>query len=291
MNTLIYTSIYSNLWGTAFGGRPSRARHYRISLKNILNLNPNKVVCFTSKEELLDLQNWFYVENNISKDLLEFGVFDLKNTKMYDKLENLKKYHEITTLDRCFEIQYNKFFWLDHLSNLANYDRVYWCDAGLSHEGLFPKKYSYGKGFESSFCFNVFNQNYLQYLNELSKDGILLLGKNNTNEFYWSTSLPKKYYENYQNNIHVIGGLFGGTVSNMMTFQKHFDSLLSKLLENEKSLFYEELLMSCIYFNYQNNFVLLEFDDWYEREYSNKKDKPISYFFNLFETPYKYLLK
>lgn len=285
MKTLIYTSIYANLWGTTFGGRPSRAHHYKLSLRNILNLSPTKVMCFTSKEELEDLQNWFYIENNVSQDLLEFQVFDLKNSKMYDKIKKLKKDHHMTRLDRCFEIQYNKFFWLDNLSNLTSYDRVYWCDAGLSHEGLFPRKYSYGTGFESSFSFTLFNENFLQYLNSVSKNKIILIGKNNTNEFYWSRTLPETYYKEYQNTVHIIGGLFGGTVSNMLTLQKQFINLLTNLLENESSLFYEELLMSCIYFNYQNNFVLLEFDDWYERENSDRADKVISYFFNLFETP------
>ena len=39
MKTLLITSIYSDLWGTEFGGRPSRDYHYRASLlSNMTNL-------------------------------------------------------------------------------------------------------------------------------------------------------------------------------------------------------------------------------------------------------------
>jgi hypothetical protein len=110
MKTLIYTSIYSNLWGTEFGGRPSRGLHYKYSLLSILKLNPDKLICFTSKEELPELKSWFYEINKISEDKLEFIVFDLTKSRFFNEIRNLKNLSEIITSDRCYEIQYNKFF-------------------------------------------------------------------------------------------------------------------------------------------------------------------------------------
>ena len=79
MKTLLLTSIYTKLWGTDLGGRTSRDHHYKWSLLNILNTKPTKVVCFTSEEELPELEAWFYHVQKVNKELLEFKVYDLYN--------------------------------------------------------------------------------------------------------------------------------------------------------------------------------------------------------------------
>ena len=61
MSVKFITCVYSDLHGTEFGGRPSRHYHYRSSLKNILNLEADKFVCFVPQEELNDLKNHFYI--------------------------------------------------------------------------------------------------------------------------------------------------------------------------------------------------------------------------------------
>ena len=121
--TLLVTSIYAKLWGTEFGGRPSREHHYKISLLNILNMKPNKVICFTSPEEIVDLENFFYRDNQISKEFLELKIFDLKNTRYFEKIFSKKDLEVMKNFDRCFEIQYNKFFWTDELFEMFDYDK------------------------------------------------------------------------------------------------------------------------------------------------------------------------
>jgi hypothetical protein len=97
MKTLIITSIYNNLWGTKFGGRPSREAHYKLSLLNILNLEAYKFICFTSPEELSNLENFYYEEHNISRDILELIPFNLEDSKYYDKIDLIKDYEWIKT--------------------------------------------------------------------------------------------------------------------------------------------------------------------------------------------------
>ena len=99
MKTLIYTSIYSYLWGTEFGGRPSRERHYKLSLKKIIELNADKYICFVPQNELNDVTNFFYIQNKISTDKLEFIVFDLNQTKYFNQLRKLK---DIDSRSICF---------------------------------------------------------------------------------------------------------------------------------------------------------------------------------------------
>jgi hypothetical protein len=282
MKTLIYTSIYSNLWGTEFGGRPSREYQYKSSFYNILNINADKFICFTSKEELPSLEKYFYLEKKVDKTRLEFIVFDLKQTKHFEAIDSKKNIELMKQFDRCFEIQYNKFFWLELIENLNQYDRVFWVDAGLSHSGLFPENFSFGPGYDKYFWFDVFNENFLDYLVRETEEKIIIVGKENTGEFYWSKTLPRNYYNSYNSSYHIIGGFFGGKVNKLLEFKTKFEDLLLELLKNENQNYMEELIMSCLYFNYTQDFNLLTFQDWYERP--NHKENAVKYFFNLFDS-------
>jgi hypothetical protein len=266
MKTLIVTSIYANLWGTEFGGRASRFHHYRISLLNMLNMQPSKVVCFTSEEEIAELKNFFYVQNNISEQLIEFKVFNLVDSKYFNVIKSKKNIDSMKTFDRCFEIQYNKFYWVQDLPEISEYDRVYWFDAGLSHAGLFPDCFAFGNTYERNFQFNVFNEEFLKNLNETSEDDFILVCKNNTGAYYWSVTIPEKYYNSYCKDLHVVGGFFGGKPEKYVEVIKEFDNLLSNLLLNENELYMEEQILSCLLYQNPNFFKTLVFDDWYKKE-------------------------
>ena len=285
MKILLYTSIYSNLWGTEFGGRPSRKEHYKYSLLNILNMNPSKIICFTSNEELKELEAFFYKSKGISKDKLEFKIFDLKNTKYFKEICAVKDLNETTKSDRCYEVQYNKFFWLEHIEDLHTYDRVFWIDAGLSHGGIIHSKYSRGTGYEKNFNFSLFNEDLLKRISDISKEHILLLSKNNSGHFYWSSSIPQKYYANYKRDEHIIGGMFGGTPEKILEYKNKFENILVELINNEKKLFFEELIMTCLYYNDISFFTALKFDDWYDRKDIKKYGKHVRYFYNMLEIP------
>lgn len=278
--TLFITSIYSNLWGTEYGGRPSREAHYKLSLLNVLNLKPDKVICYTSKEEVDSLKKYFYSENNINSELLEFVVFDLKRSKHFKKIQSLKDMEFMKTSDRCFEIQYNKFYWTEKiLQDDLNYDKIYWFDAGLSHGGMFPDEYCSGVGYERNFKINLFNENFLNKINNLTDDKFLMVGKNNSGAFYWSRSVPPNYFNSFDNSVHIIGGFFGGSKNKFKEVIKKFDKLLKDLLKNESELYMEEQIMSCMYFNYLEDFTLLTFDDWYQKEHH---DQSVKYFYDMF---------
>jgi hypothetical protein len=281
MKTLFITSIYSNLWGTEFGGRPSREYHYRISLQNILNMNPTKCICFTSSKEINELKNLFYNHFKIPQEKLTFVIFDLQNTKYFDEIRKLKNLEEMKRTDRCYEIQYNKFMWKYNINEIYDYDRVYWIDSGLSHGGIFPEKYQKDNSREGHYKISLFTQNYLTHLNQLTSDKVILLSKNNEGQFFWSNQVPQQYYTVFDRSKHIIGGLFGGIPKNFINFCDKFESLLVQLLRNETHLYMEELIMSCLYFNNKNDFELLEFDDWYKRDHH--KDPSIKYFYNMFE--------
>jgi len=266
MNTLFLTAIYSNLNGTDLGGRASREMHYKWSLLNILNMEPSKVICFTSEEELEGLKGWFYDIHNVDKELLEFRAYDLKDCDHYDLIQDNKDVEFVKAGDRCHEIQYMKFFWSRLLEERHEYDRLYWIDAGLSHGGLFPEKYMMGNKWEKHFLINLFTPSILERWNEMTDDSIVLMSKNNTDRYFWSQTVPENYYHSYNQDRHIIGGMFGGTPSNFDNLTDSFEHYLLKLLKEQNDLYHEELIMTCMYNNAKSKFTPLEFDDWYERE-------------------------
>ena len=265
MKELFITSIYSNLYGTELGGRPGRSQHYRWSLLNILNLKPSKVICFTSAEEIDELRDWFYVEHHTDPELLEFREFNLHESKHYDKIQANKDLSHVKKGDRCHEIQYNKFFWAELIENRYDYDRIYWIDAGLSHGGLFPVEYQVGNKWESHFNIMMFKQGVLEMWNTQSTDKVLIMAKNNTSRYYWSQTIPDKFYREYNKDKHIIGGMFGCTPKMYDELAATFEKYLLTTLDESDELYHEEKIMSCMYANDMDRYNTLDFDDWYER--------------------------
>jgi hypothetical protein len=282
MKTLLITSIYSKLWGTDLGGRISREHHYKWSLLNILNTKPTKVVCFTSEQELPELEAWFYETQSVNKELLEFRVYDLYKCDHYDLIQANKDVELVKTQDRCHEIQYMKFFWSRLIEDRHDYDRMYWIDAGLSHGGLFPDEYMMGDKWERHFLINLFTPELLARWNDSSKEEIIMFSKNNEDRYFWSQTIPHTYYNKYDKSRHVIGGMFGGTTKAYDDLTDRFEELLLSLLDKEEELYHEELILSCMAVNTPEKYNLFKFDDWYAREEWAKDNLDNILFYHLF---------
>ena len=84
MSVKFITSIYSDLYGTEYGGRINRGGHYRYSLLSLLKMTNADFLCYTSDRELESLKAFFYNEHNISPDKLKFQDFDISQTKFKD---------------------------------------------------------------------------------------------------------------------------------------------------------------------------------------------------------------
>ena len=99
MSVKFITSIYSDLYGTEFGGRHARGGHYRYSLLSLLKMTDADFLCYTSDRELSSLEEFFYVENAVSKDKLKFQVFDIGNTKFKDLINQYKNIEESNVIE------------------------------------------------------------------------------------------------------------------------------------------------------------------------------------------------
>jgi len=261
MSVKFITSIYSDLYGTEFGGRPNRGGHYRFSLLSLIKMTDADFLCYTSDREIDSLKRFFYEEHSIDSTKLKFEVFDISNTKFKDLINQYKVVEDIKRGDRCIEIQYCKFHWW--WNEDKSYDYYYWIDAGLSHCGLIPLKYLKSEHMMARYYEStLFNNDFLKNVIEDTKDKFLILGKENVRN-YWSGTVNAKWYKEYDRSIHIIGGLFGGHKSKWDEIVNLFEDYTTKIISEDKGLPHEENVMTLMWYNHTELFERKHFDIWW----------------------------
>jgi hypothetical protein len=265
MSVKFITAIYSNLSGTKFGGRQSRGGHYRFSLLSLLKMTDADFLCYTNEEEIESLKEFFYIENSISEEKLKFVVFDISNIKSTPLLNEYKNYEEAKNSDRCIEIQYSKFHWW--WNEDKSYDYYYWIDAGLSHCGLIPNMYLTGSTHPQQQYYEscMFNNNFLNNLIEYTSDKFFIMKKENSRN-YWSGTVDPKWYTNFNCEYHVIGGLFGGHRDKWDNIVNIFEDYIEKIITQDKTVPFEENILSLMYYNHSDLFIDKWFDTWWCRD-------------------------
>jgi hypothetical protein len=256
------TAIYSNLNGTEFGGRPNRGSHYRWSLLSLLKMTDADFICYTSKEEFDSLNNFFYKEHRISEEKLTVSIFDLNQNEFYELINKYKNIEQTKKSDRCIEIQYMKFIWF--LSENMSYDYYFWIDAGLSHCGLIPDKYlvQNAEYFKKYYESPLFNNKFLKNLINNTKDKFTIIGKDNVRNF-WSGTVNPVHFNQYDNTIHVIGGLFGGKKELWNPIVELFKKYVYKVTETDNRLYHEEDIMTLMFRNHPEIFFNYYFETWW----------------------------
>lgn len=272
MKIKFITAIYSDLYGSEFGGRPSRGGHYRYSLLSLLKMTNADFLCYTSEKELPTLVEFFYNQHNVSQSQLKFATFDISQTKFKDLINANKNVEETKKSDRCIEVQYSKFHWW--WNEDKTYDYYYWIDAGLSHCGIIPDLYltsthSQGRYYES----NLFQNTFLENLIEDTKDKFILLGKENDRN-YWSGTVDPKWYTEYNRSHHIIGGLFGGHRDKWDTVVNLFEGYVEKIISEDKRIYNEENIITLMYYNHMELFEVKTFDIWWHQDnFPDRNDK------------------
>jgi hypothetical protein len=262
MKIKIVTSIYSDLYGTKFGGRIGRKEHYRWSLISLMKMSEADFVCYTSENEYQDLYDFFYNQNKVDKNKLVLKTYNLSETPVKEIIKKWKNFESTKLSDRCIEIQYMKFFW--SLTESKGYDYTYWFDAGLSHSGLIPNKFL-GKnelGYRGYFESDLFNNNFLQNLIQKSDNKFLIVGKENSRN-YWSGTVNPKHFFKHDSSVHIIGGFFGGLTSLWTKIVYLFNKYLYQVSEEDKRLYHEEDIMTLLFRNHQEMFEMLYFETWW----------------------------
>jgi hypothetical protein len=252
---MIVTCYYSNLNGTIFGGRPkSFSGRY---LNGILKLSNNsqKKIIYTSKNDFNELKNFLTQKIDEEKmSLYDIKIFELNNQKFHTQIKKLK--NQIGYVgDRCLEIQYGKFeFLLNELKN--NNDYVWWVDAGLIDEHLFPIEY-----IEDLNKYNLFNDSFFNGLSKKIDNKILLFCGDRENYYLHGTPDKKYFTKNYQNKYHPIGGFFGGHSNSLKSFLNSCNEKIENVLTDGK-LYSEEIIMEIVFSEEIKNFYYDSFTTW-----------------------------
>lgn len=261
----IITCIYDGLFGSDLGGRIGRGGHYRWSLLSILKITNADFICYTSQEEKESLSNFFFNQHSIPQSRLKIEAYNLYENhfkKLFDEYENL---NETKTSDRCKPLQYMKFMWFNMEDK--SYDNYFWFDAGLSYSGLIPNKYLdcdagyYGQNFSSK----LFSNKLLENLIINSADKFTIIGKENQRN-YWSGTVNPKHFIDYNNTIHVIGGLFGGKKEIWEKIVPIFEETVVSVTMEDKRLYHEEDYMTLMFRNNEELFNMLHFDTWWHED-------------------------
>lgn len=256
------TAIYTDLYGTEFGGRPGRNHHYKWSLLSLLKMTDADFVCYTSDRELEDLKNFFYTQNSVSQEQLKFQTFNLDNHYFLELFKKYKNYEQAKKSDRCVELQYMKFIWF--LNEDMSYDYYFWIDAGLSYSGLIPNNFLTNDGnyirrfYESP----LYNNKLLENLIKNTSDKFTVIGKEN-NRNYWSPTVNQKHFINYDKSIHVIGGLFGGKKELWPVIIELFKKYTNQVTEEDKRVYHEEDIMTLMFRNHNDLFFNYYFETWW----------------------------
>jgi hypothetical protein len=273
MKIKFITCIFSHLYGTDLGGRPSRTEHYKFSLLSLLKMTDADFVCYTSVDEIDELKHFFHNMNNITESKLEFKTFNLRESKYSKLINEFKDTEEMKLSDRCYEIQYSKFDWFNYEDK--SYDYYFWIDAGLSHTGIIPDKHLDGPGYRCYFESHLFNNDFLKNLISFSEDKFVVISKENVRN-YWDKTVDPKFYNEYNRTLHIIGGLFGGQVSLWDNVVEKFDNYVNEVLNDEKKLYLEENIMTLMFYNHNDLFKNLLFDVWWHED--NYKEHPENFF-------------
>jgi hypothetical protein len=235
-------------------------------------------VIYTSQEDKEYLEK--HIDFTEYKSNVRFIIYDLfshPNHEYFQKMLNGNK------SDRCHEIMHSKTSWIkNHLTE--DYDFYYWIDCGLSHGGLFPRKYRSGDNFHDFFSCTLFNPTMVENLNKVEDKVTVLYG--DQSKHLLERRANQKFYHNIDivDNCHIVGGMFGGKKELINDFCLMYDDVLKEMIDYD-ALDMEEALYTIIYQRNKNNFNKLIFTTWHHEDSDMAKynfDNEI-YFYRIFE--------
>jgi len=271
---MIISSIFLNMFGSSLGGR-YKSFHGRY-LKGLVNLSGNsqKKIIYLKKEDIPMVTDFLKSRLTESEyNLYSFIDFDLEQQIHHNQIKEVKDVNGYLK-DRCLEIQYGKLEWM--LNHIDEDDYIWWVDAGLVGDHLFPKKYS--ETFENAK--NIFNDEYFDKLKERVGEKLYFICGDRRR--YYSHGAPKEIYfeKNYQNRYHPIGGFFGGHTKLMKDFINKTNNKINTIL-SDKLLYSEEMVIEitfseyidkCVYddftiWKHEDNKIYVEGDDKFKKEF------------------------
>lgn len=277
MQTKLVTAAYYNIEGHPHYGA-NRAGRMRYSLVNIAKNTNLPIVCYTSKkygcyDELQELFN----KKNITNVTLK--VFELEDHPLHEKVLAVRELQPHDEMRKVYEVKpiivyWSKFLFL--LNELTDAEYIYWIDAGLSHNGMFPVRYAIGNtscfgmaDCSATFDFSCFSQQSFNNINNFVQNKVLHVVRVATDADVGAvTTIPElqeKYYQNCHNiKFWPIAGIFGGhsIKSPLKQYLEKMNEIFEIVVRHDR-ITVEEGVMAYVDVAYTEWFKRYHFENFY----------------------------
>ena len=261
----LVTCIYNNLDKEPFKGVYNREIHYLYSVKSIARWGYN-IHVFCSSREYNKINDFFKNEVNVY-----IHKFDLFNHPLHEHIQqireaNIELYTNKHWKFRYVEVMWGKFLFLKKILDVQLYDNLYWVDAGISYPALFPDRLN-PHTTDDRFKNGLLDYDFSKIFSEESRFLTNLSSIQNNRLFFMRTapqqsSLPKEISPaSISQTTTIIGSFFGGNSISLYEFIQDFNNLAKKCIEYGE-LFFEQQLMTELYYRNPTKYLTYHFTDW-----------------------------
>ena len=286
MKTKLVTAYYPHSVGHPIWGKLNRERWYKHSLKSIANTGV-PIVCYTSGSAQIEMQEYKELHNLSNIELINYDITQgpFHERIVASRLANPEKYNnpEHFFYHMPVSIYWNKWEFLRLQYEEDAY--VYWIDAGLSTDGLFPHRFndfyheidnlSNWNGLDEhkhhGYANNVFNPQLIDRINQFTSDKILNLCRagQTDNDFYLMQDKINEPVQPsiYQDNKFPVASLFGGKGPLLLEYIEKTHAAMDKVLLCGDYVCTEQEIMGYVHTFNKEMFSDWCFNDFYHEDW------------------------
>lgn len=267
-SSALVTCIYNGLSDTKYGGR-NRDSMYKDSLVSIAECGL-PIFCYSFLEHVEELHDYFTTHGVHN---IEVVPYDILSEDFHTGIMSIKNRHpdvyyngDVFWRHRCPEIMWSKTRLIRHtLANNKCLSKIYWIDAGLSNASILRHKYfPRYETYEHYRSAGFFTNDLFEALDKHSDNGMFAAFHTRPNNARIPDHFNRKPYGTMY--YAMIGGLFGGNISQMLTFCSIFETYIDKMLQSDV-LYSEESVYTGISNDNPDLFNPMVFDTFYNEDW------------------------
>jgi len=274
--TKLVTFLYFGLGDFPFFGHKVQARWDRY-INSLVQLSEMglPIVCYTGSNTAEALQN--YMDEN-QVDNVTIKVKELEDIRHSKKMIEIKEKNP-DKFKFYLEVGWAKIALMEDEME-EGIDYLYWIDCGLSHLGLYPRRYNSNADKITGLSVNKYRYTYDGIFNTLLFNkinnwvGDRLIDIRNTLFFHDHRKLNDILEKDHNYDSLSIGGIIGGHVSKLPDFFERFENYAQVCLDKE-FLLNHEAMMSTMVYDKPENYNSFKFNTWYHDD-SNLTDKSVT---------------
>ena len=274
--TKLVTFLYFGLGDFPFFGHKVQARWDRY-INSLVQLSEMglPIVCYTGSNTAEALQN--YMDEN-QVDNVTIKVKELEDIRHSKKMIEIKEKNP-DKFKFYLEVGWAKIALMEDEME-EGIDYLYWIDCGLSHLGLYPRRYNSNADKITGLSVNKYRYTYDGIFNTLTFNkinnwvGDKLIDIRNTLFFHDHRKLNEILERDHIYDSLSIGGIIGGHVSKLPNFFQRFEDY-AQIALNKEFLLNHEAMMSTMVYDKPENYRSYKFNTWYHDD-STITDKSVT---------------